>query len=75
MRSTFSVPLEKIKIRNTKIEEVTKIAEIERICFPAAEAAGEAEFRERMGAFLENFFVADSTHGGAKWYDMQQWFE
>ncbi len=59
VRSTFSVPLEKIKIRNAKIEEVTKIAEIERICFPAAEAASEAEFRERMEAFLENFFVAE----------------
>lgn len=47
-----------IKIRAAREEEVERIAEIEAICFPEAEAAGLADFKERMKAFPENFLVA-----------------
>lgn len=48
-----------VKIRNAGIEETEKLAEIEKICFPAAEAAGLKDFQDRMEAFQENFFVAE----------------
>ena len=50
--------MNEITIRAAKAEEVERIAEIEKLCFPAAEAAGLSDFKERMEAFLENFLVA-----------------
>lgn len=47
-----------IRIRAARPEEVERIAEVEAICFPAAEAAGLEDFKERMEAFPENFLVA-----------------
>lgn len=48
-----------LKIRNATKEETEKMAEIEEICFPPAEAAGLEQIRERMAEFPENFFVAE----------------
>ena len=47
-----------IIIRNAKIEEGPLLAEIERLCFPPAEAASEKDVLERIQTFPENFFVA-----------------
>ena len=48
-----------IIIRNAKIEEGPLLAEIERLCFPPAEAASEKDVLERIQTFPENFFVAE----------------
>lgn len=45
-------------IRNVKMTDLEAVVEIERQCFPAAEAAEKEAIRERMSAFPENFFVA-----------------
>lgn len=47
-------------IRNAKIEEGPILAEIERICFPPAEAASKEAVLERIRLFPENFFVAEA---------------
>ena len=36
--------MNEITIRAAKAEEVERIAEIEKLCFPAAEAAGSSDF-------------------------------
>ena len=46
-------------IRPALAEDVTKIAEIEEKCFPAAEAASLKSFLERFIVFPECFFVAE----------------
>lgn len=46
-------------IRNAELNEAERLAEIEEICFPAAEAAKREDIKERMETFLENFFVAE----------------
>ena len=46
-------------LRQAKENDVPALIEIERVCFPAAEAAGEAQIRARFAAFPENFFVAE----------------
>lgn len=49
-----------VNIRVAQKEEWKKIADIERICFPPAEAACEETIFERVNTFVENFFVAES---------------
>lgn len=51
--------MSELEIRTAQIEESALLAEIEAVCFPAAEAASEDEIRRRMETFLENFFVAE----------------
>lgn len=48
-----------IIIRFANENEAARIAEIESICFPPAEAAGLKDIQDRMEAFLENFLVAE----------------
>lgn len=48
-----------IIIRNAKREEAGLLAEIERSCFPPAEAAGEDDIADRMDVFGDCFFVAE----------------
>lgn len=48
-------------IRNAELNEAERLAEIEEICFPAAEAAKKEDIKERMETFLENFFVAEEN--------------
>jgi ribosomal protein S18 acetylase RimI-like enzyme len=48
-----------VTIRNANIEEGPLLAEIEQICFPAAEAASKEEVLRRIQVFPENFFVAE----------------
>ena len=48
-----------IKIRNVTIEDLNAVAEVEAICFPAAEAASKSSFEQRIKIFPESFFVAE----------------
>lgn len=56
---------ETIRIRPAKPGEGRWLAEIERTCFPPAEAASEAALLERLAAFPENFLVAENEKGEA----------
>ena len=49
-----------VMIRNAKREEAVILAQIEKECFPPAEAAGEKDIQERMDAFGDCFFVAEA---------------
>jgi len=48
-----------LTIRPAKAEDITRIAEIEALCFPADEAASLTTLTERFEAFPENFLVAE----------------
>lgn len=45
-------------IRNATIDDLHQIVNIERTCFPAAEAAPEKSMRERIETFSDGFLVA-----------------
>ena len=49
---------ENLQIRLADPKEADRLAEIEAICFPPAEAASHEDVVNRMGAFPENFVVA-----------------
>ena len=49
---------ENLQIRLADPGEADRLAEIEAICFPPAEAASHEDVVNRMGAFPENFVVA-----------------
>lgn len=49
-----------ITIRNAQPGEGETLAAIEAACFPAAEAASEEAIKERLAAFPEKFFVAQT---------------
>lgn len=49
-----------ISIRNAQPGEGEALASIEAACFPAAEAASEDAIKERLAAFPEKFFVAET---------------
>ena len=44
-------------IRNATMADLAAITEVERRCFPAAEAATEDEFRERLAAYADCFWL------------------
>ncbi|MGI6068967.1 MAG: GNAT family N-acetyltransferase [Blautia sp.] len=46
-------------IRNAGPSEGHTLAEIEKVCFPPAEAADEETVKARLAAFPEQFFVAE----------------
>ena len=48
----------KYTIRPVKEEDLKKVAEVEALCFPAAEAAGYEDFMERYKTCKNSFFVA-----------------
>ena len=50
-------------IRNVKIEDLDQVTEVEALCFPTAEAAVEASFRQRIETFPDSFFVAEDENG------------
>ena len=47
-----------IEIRQATIEELDAVTEVERICFPEAEAASRESFEMRINAFGPSFMVA-----------------
>ena len=50
-------------IRNVKIEDLDQVTEVEALCFPTADAAVEASFRQRIETFPDSFFVAEDENG------------
>ncbi|HJA72559.1 MAG TPA: GNAT family N-acetyltransferase [Candidatus Lachnoclostridium stercoravium] len=50
-------------IRQARPEDLDQVAEVERICFPEAEAAGRESLRLRIQAFPESFLVAEEQGG------------
>ncbi|MDD3279482.1 MAG: GNAT family N-acetyltransferase [Lachnospiraceae bacterium] len=50
-------------IRPVQESELETIAEIEKACFPALEAAGLADFKERFKTCQGSFFVAEKEDG------------
>lgn len=50
-------------IRNVKIEDLDQVTEVEALCFPTAEVAVEASFRQRIETFPDSFFVAEDENG------------
>lgn len=51
----------KVTIRGVRPADLDRIAEIESVCFPAAEAAQRESFKERIAAFPDSFFVAEAN--------------
>lgn len=47
----------KLTIRNATMEDLAAVAEVEAECFPAAEAATEAEFEERLRCYGDHFWL------------------
>ena len=50
----------KYTIRPVREEDLKKVAEVEAVCFPAAEAAGYEDFIELYQTCQNSFFVADT---------------
>ncbi len=48
---------ETLTIRNASLQDIDQIADIERICFPEAEAAKKAAMEMRLKAYEKGFFV------------------
>ena len=46
------------RIRTARPEDLDQIAAVEAACFPAAEAAGREQIRERLAAYRDSFLVA-----------------
>lgn len=46
-------------IRTATMNDLKAIAEVERICFPPAEAASEASFAERLAHYPEHFWLLE----------------
>lgn len=46
-----------MEIRNATIEDLQRITEVEAECFPAAEAATERDFRGRLEAYPDHFWL------------------
>ena len=50
-----------IKIRTVKPEDLDLVTAVEAECFPAAEAAGRADFERRIKTFPESFLIAEKV--------------
>lgn len=48
-----------IQIRNIRPEDLTQAVQVEQLCFPPLEAAGEEALKKRIEAFSDCFFVAE----------------
>ncbi len=49
-----------INIRKVITEDLDAVSEVEAVCFPQAEAATEASFKQRIKTFPDSFFIAES---------------
>ena len=50
-----------MNIRTATIEDLKKIAKVEAICFPPAEAASEESFRERLEVYPSHFWILEEN--------------
>ena len=53
--------MNKVTIRKVQLEDLERIAKIESVCFPVAEAAPRESFKERINAFPDYFLVAETA--------------
>lgn len=51
---------ENYSIRYADINDLKKIAELERLCFPAEEAATESSFLKRLNIYPNHFWILES---------------
>ncbi|MCD8159487.1 MAG: hypothetical protein LUD77_11575 [Clostridiales bacterium] len=51
--------MESLKIRTAVYEDLESIAEIEKVCFPMAEAASKQQFKERIRFYGDHFLVLE----------------
>lgn len=51
--------MQEFTVRAVRYDDLESVAEIEAVCFPAAEAASRDSFKERIAAFPESFLVAE----------------
>ena len=49
--------MDKILIRTATPEDLDRVAEVEALCFPAAEAASKAEFARRLAHYADHFWL------------------
>jgi len=52
-----------LEIRKARMSDLDAITALEAVCFPAAEAAGRESFKQRLMAFPDSFFVAETKSG------------
>lgn len=48
-----------LQIRTATMEDLEKVTAVEAACFPAAEAASKEEFKERLLAYPDHFWVLE----------------
>ena len=53
------------RIRKGKLKDLDEITNVEKVCFPAAEAAGKEAFAERLSVFPDSFLVAEEMENGS----------
>lgn len=53
---------EKMKIRNANINDLNRITEIEKICFPDSEAASKKSFEGRLTDYPNHFWVLEDDN-------------
>lgn len=51
--------MSQVHIRTATLEDLDRVAEVERRCFPPAEAATRAEFRERLACYPGHFWLLE----------------
>ena len=49
--------MENITTRKARMEDLKQIARLEAACFPAAEAASEEAFRQRLAHYADHFWL------------------
>lgn len=52
-----------MRIRTATLEDLTAVTAVEAACFPAAEAATEADFAERLAAYPNHFWLLEEEDG------------
>ena len=50
-------------IRTASMADLTAVAAVEAACFPAAEAATEADFAKRLAVYPEHFWLLEDDDG------------
>jgi len=50
-----------MEIRTATMEDLSEITEVEKICFPPAEAASEGDFRKRLEVYPDHFWLLEDN--------------
>ena len=52
-----------MRIRKAEMTDLTAVTALEALCFPAAEAAGEEDFRKRLSVYPGHFWLLEEEGG------------